>query len=202
MANPVDICNLALSLLGEDAIITSINPPDGSSEAGHCSRWYPVALKKVFEDGNWTFATTTAKLVEMSAAPTGEHSYAYAMPSKLARVQCLLDVNLNPVPFVREVDAGVVVFLTDTPAVWVKFVQYVTSETVDYPIYFVECVVLRLAAYLVGVIRRTDTQTQVASNLLKQYEDYLHRALSQDVSSATHNLALRRIPSGIRRRSV
>ena len=49
MATSVDICNLALSILGDDATVVSITPPAGSDQAGHCARWYPVALRRIGE---------------------------------------------------------------------------------------------------------------------------------------------------------
>ena len=43
MASAVDICNLALSHLGDTATVASLDPPEGSAQAEHCARFYPVA---------------------------------------------------------------------------------------------------------------------------------------------------------------
>ena len=36
MSSDVDICNLALARLGDEANIVSISPPDQSAQAGYC----------------------------------------------------------------------------------------------------------------------------------------------------------------------
>ena len=43
MATEVDICNLALAHLGDDATIASLNPPEGSAQAEKAARFYPIA---------------------------------------------------------------------------------------------------------------------------------------------------------------
>ena len=43
MASDVDVCNLALAHLGDEATVASISPPEGSAQAGHCARFYPMA---------------------------------------------------------------------------------------------------------------------------------------------------------------
>ena len=43
MATEVDICNLALAHLGDDATIASIKPPEGSAQAEKSARFYPIA---------------------------------------------------------------------------------------------------------------------------------------------------------------
>ena len=43
MATEVDICNLALAHLGDDATIATIKPPEGSAQAEKAARFYPIA---------------------------------------------------------------------------------------------------------------------------------------------------------------
>lgn len=75
----LDICNLALSHLGDAAEITSISPPDGSAQAAHCSRFYPVARDSMLDMRSWTFATRRKALVPMDNTRT-EWDYAYIVP--------------------------------------------------------------------------------------------------------------------------
>ena len=49
MASVVDICNQALSHLGDSATVASIDPPEGSAQAEHCARFYPAALAALLE---------------------------------------------------------------------------------------------------------------------------------------------------------
>jgi hypothetical protein len=82
MASEVDICNMALSHLGSDAIVSSIDPVDGSVEAGHCARFYPQARVELLEAHSWRFARTRAELAEV-ANVSEVWAYAYALPSDM-----------------------------------------------------------------------------------------------------------------------
>ena len=62
MASEVDICNMALAHFGQDASIDAIDPPDGSAEAEHASRFYPMARDALLERHAWPFAVRFATL--------------------------------------------------------------------------------------------------------------------------------------------
>lgn len=49
MASEVDICNLALARLGDNATVASIDPPEGSAQAEHCARFYAIARDSLLE---------------------------------------------------------------------------------------------------------------------------------------------------------
>ncbi len=79
MASVVDICNLALAHLGDNATIASIDPPEGSAQAEHCQRFYPIARDTLLEMHSWSFATKRAYGAEVENTwPMWQ--YAYAMP--------------------------------------------------------------------------------------------------------------------------
>jgi hypothetical protein len=80
LASVADICNVALSAVGADAVVTSISPPDGSVEAGHCARFYPLARKLMIETGPCVFALKRAELAEVDNA-SEVWSYAYVLPA-------------------------------------------------------------------------------------------------------------------------
>ena len=60
MATEIDICNLALAHLGDDATIASIKPPEGSAQAEHAARYYPIARNSLLESHTWNFAAKRA----------------------------------------------------------------------------------------------------------------------------------------------
>lgn len=62
MPSAVTICNLALAHLGDSATVSSIDPPEGSAQAEHCARFYPVALGLLLEAHPWNFATKRSRL--------------------------------------------------------------------------------------------------------------------------------------------
>jgi hypothetical protein len=80
MASAVSICNLALSHLGDTATVSAIDPPEGSAQAQHCARFYPIARDALLEMAAWNFATKRATLAELTNTST-EWLYAYALPS-------------------------------------------------------------------------------------------------------------------------
>ncbi len=50
MASPVDISNLALSHIGAEALVSAIDPPDGSREAGLCAQFWPLVRTEVLDE--------------------------------------------------------------------------------------------------------------------------------------------------------
>lgn len=92
MASSVDICNLALAYLGDTATVASLNPPDGSAQAQHCARFYPIARTSALEMAAWDFATKRASLAQVDNSwPMWQ--FAYAMPSDAMSVLAILHSN-------------------------------------------------------------------------------------------------------------
>jgi len=89
MASVVDICNLALAHLGDNATIASIDPPEGSAQAEHCQRFYPIARDTLLEMHSWSFATKRAYGAEVENTwPMWQ--YAYAMPGDASDIIAVL----------------------------------------------------------------------------------------------------------------
>ena len=65
MASETDICNLALARLGDAALVSSISPPDGSAQAGHCAAFYPMVRDYLLERYAWSFSLTRAALTQL-----------------------------------------------------------------------------------------------------------------------------------------
>ena len=206
MATAVDICNLSLSLLGDSATVTSINPADGSPQSGHCARWYPFALRKVLEQHDWSFAVRRVRLAELSSFKTEiyDWDHAYGLPSDCLRVIRAYDPDLR-VPEEFEVENNVSnksrVLLTNAKECVISYVAYVDTPTI-FPVYFIQAVTLLLASYLVGPLKRADTTSQLAQGLLQQYQQVLQDAINQDCKTAIHRAARRRLPDSLRVREV
>lgn len=84
MASDVDVCNMALAHFGSEAVVTSINPPDGSVEAGHCKRFFALARQQALEMATFSWTKKRAQLAAVTN-PSTVWKYAYALPS-----DCLL----------------------------------------------------------------------------------------------------------------
>jgi len=66
MASVAQICNMALSHIGSDARVSTIDPPDGSVEAGYCATFYDLVRTELLEPGNWRFTLKRASLAEIT----------------------------------------------------------------------------------------------------------------------------------------
>lgn len=81
----VDISNLALGFIGDDATVSNLNPPEGSAQAEHCARFYPMARDAVLEMHDWGFNTQRTSPALIGSTIT-EWLYAYQLPSDCLRV--------------------------------------------------------------------------------------------------------------------
>lgn len=176
MASEVDICNLALGHLGDNATVASLEPPEGSAQAEHCARFYPVARDAVLELHPWNFATKRALLAEINPMYT-QWAHAYVQPSDCLQVLAVLDPAstsdyssaipapysqsglsntglgiYTPQDFVCETDdEGREIILTNQADALVRYVSFVTDTTRFSPL-FVTTLSWHLASLLAGPI--------------------------------------------------
>lgn len=165
MANAVDICNLALSHLGSDAVVTSISPPDGSVEAGRCAQFYPLARKVMLSSTNWSFATKRVALAEV-ANPSNVWLFAYAQPA-----DCLKPINIFKLGAEEEdtadyeIEDGII--LTNESGAVLKYIRDVT-DTTKYISPFVSALSWMLASYLAGPTIKGAAGANAATSLLER----------------------------------
>lgn len=81
MPSSVDAVNIALGHLGSDAQVSSIDPPDGSAEAGNGKRFLPVARREMIEAQEWRFSVKRAPLALLATNPSARWAFAYALPA-------------------------------------------------------------------------------------------------------------------------
>lgn len=86
MTTAVALNNLALAHLGDDATVSSIDPPEGSAQAEHCAQFYPIARNSLLEMHPWKFAMRRAALAVEELDPVSQWAFAYALPSNLIQV--------------------------------------------------------------------------------------------------------------------
>lgn len=165
MASETDICNLALSHLGDEASVVTIDPPEGSPQADHCARFYPIARDATLEMMAPTFAVRRASTGALTS-PTPAWAYAYAVPAQCLRVLAVLPADATsdtldalgtvPRPFAKEtLDDGTEVVLTDEPEAVIKFVARVT-DTAKFTPLVVLTISHHLAAMLAGPVLKGD----------------------------------------------
>lgn len=168
MTSPVDIANAAIANVGGANLVSSIDPPDGSVEAGHCATFYPRARTRMLEAVKPSFAQRRARLALSSTNDSEVWAYAYVRPSDCLKPLRVLDgvtaslidstgfiSAVTPVlgderdsaPFQLE---GEVIYSNEPDAVLVYVFDQV--DTTRWTPLFVECVEALLASYLAGVL--------------------------------------------------
>ncbi len=189
---------MALALLGDSATVTSINPPEGSAQASHCSRFYPMARDALFEMSSWGFSTVRANLSQVTNNFT-MWTYAYQVPSNMVNSLAVLDsaagddyavpylqsytpfgVQLSgrsvyePQPYAVEFDPdlGVEVILTNQENACLRYTQVVTDTTLFSPT-FVTTLAYFLASFLAGPIIKGDAGMTVSSAMMKKTMEML-----------------------------
>lgn len=185
MASVVDICNLALAHLGEDATISSIDPPEGSAEAEHAATFYPMARDALLEMHEWRFATKRV-LLALTASDTFEWGYAYALPSGMLRALAVLPETSSAEDdgedFDQQLDADdVQIILTNCEDASLKYTARVT-DTTRFPPLFVEALSWLLASHLAGPIIKGQQGREVAAGCLKTAMGFLSQAKVSDAN--------------------
>lgn len=79
----VDVCNSALTMLGED-VIASLE--DGSTRAVLCNQHFHKQRNAVLRRYPWNFALKRQTLAALVASPDWGYSYQYPLPSDCLRV--------------------------------------------------------------------------------------------------------------------
>ena len=204
MATEIDICNLALAHLGDDATIASIKPPEGSAQAEHAARYYPIARNSLLESHTWNFAakraslaTTTNTLEQWEYAyvapadmmtpvaiisPTAQNDYATRMSSgdtpggiTSNYSPTILAGHYTPQQFAVE---GIYIYTNQENAL-LRYQSLVTDSTTFSPL-FVVTLAWHLASMLAGPIIKGDQGMAQAKRCTEMMRNYLASAKQQD----------------------
>lgn len=207
MASETDICNMALSHIGDEATVSSIDPPEGSAQADHCARWYPIARDMLIQEHEWSFAKRRIQLAEVTY-PYAMWQHAYAYPDDCLKIFAILppgapndySIGLPPQPcpypfyghaiipggaympqeFDTETDAdGNQIILTNQPEALARYVVRVTDTTKFSPM-VVMAISRLLASLLAGPVIKGSEGAQVAAGQFTAYQRALAEAITAD----------------------
>lgn len=196
MASEIDICNAALSLLGDNATVASINPPEGSAQAAHCKRFYPMARDQLVQMHPWNFATKKAA-GSLITSTNSAWQYSYAKPNNALFVFAVLppgalDDYSQPIPGATRVDntgaiytpfpympmyqtmpfamelndADTEVIFTNQEGAYIRYIQR-TTDAGRFPPLFVTALSRLLAHFLAGPVIKGDVGMKVGVEMLK-----------------------------------
>lgn len=195
----VDICNLALSYLGDEATVTSVFPPEGSVQARMCAGAYPYALQSLLEESDWTFASKQVELARLAGKQTDGWRYAYALPSDCLRVRtvrCLsrpmralpLGLTFAPnqaattdVDYAVGISGDVRAVLTDSPSVLVRYTANIRNTDL-MSAHFKLALSYRLASMIAGKRIGGVEGARYAQFFKKEEEQALTKAKNFDAS--------------------
>lgn len=197
MASDVDVCNIALSHIGDEAEVIAISPPDGTTQSTHCGRFYPMARNQLLEMHTWSFATVRVSLALVAAGAPSQWLYAYAMPAK-----CLRPLGVFPPDasddargedFIVESDSdGNGVIYTNVQSAVLRYVRLV-EDTTKFTPGFVTALGRLLASFLAGPIVKGTTGIQVAQAQLKVFMVELASAKALDANSGQRSAYSNRV---------
>jgi hypothetical protein len=208
VATEVDLCNLALSHLGDNATIASINPPEGSAQAEHCARFYPFARDSLLEMHTWGFATKRIQLALLSANTGTEWDFEYAVPNDAVNLIAVIDPTASddysqtlenqavtaggsyvPQAYSAEIsDTGAQVILTDLENAELRYTSLVV-DTGSFSPLFNMTLSWHLASLLAGPILKGEAGQQAESRCLKTMQYYLSQAVESDAGQRRINPA-------------
>lgn len=210
MASVVDICNLALGHLGDSATVASIDPPEGSAQAEHCARFYPIARDSLLEMAYWNFAMRRVSLANVTNN-WPEWKYAYAVPGDVLNVVAIhpsdahddyatsfvptdtpfWSHNYSPVvaagryvpqPFTIEMDEfGTPILYTNTENAIMRYSAYVTDPTQFSPLFTIT-LSWHLASMLAGPVIKGDAGAAEAKRCAQMMAAYQAQAEISDAN--------------------
>ena len=197
MATDIDICNLALAHLGDDATVASIDPPEGSAQATHCARFYPICRAALQDKNNWSFCTTRASLSLMSATPLSGWLYAYAVPSDAVNILSILKPgstdDFDPQTYdMEQLPDGTSVIYANVANAVCRYTRHVTDPS-KFPPLFTEALAWLLASQLAGPVLKGDSGRAATASAYQMFTALFNQAATSDAAQRrvdpTHNVS-------------
>ena len=172
MASEVDICNIALSNLGERPIN---DRTDENQRARACDNRFDDVRDLVLRSHIWNCALKREGPLPSSAtAPSWGYDYAYPKPAEMLR---LIAVKENEHAFKIEGDN----IVTDSSTLNILYIERVT-DTAKYDSLLVQAIALRLAT---EIGQDLTGKTELKENLMRKYREVLSEARSADAAEGT-----------------
>lgn len=211
MASEVQIANLALSHLGDDATVSNLNPPEGSAQAQHCAQFYPIARDTILEMHPWNFATKRV-IPALIASTTTEWDYSYAAPTDALTLFAVMPPNAAddysapaypptsvygnnfPIdfmfaskyqtqPFSVETSPtdGTAIIYTDQPEAHIRYIARITDTTKFSPLFTLSLSWL-LASFLAGPLYKGDVGAAMGKNCYQMFMQMFGQAAKSDAN--------------------
>lgn len=185
MASVIEICNIALSRLGNSRTINSLT--EQSKEAGVCSLHYEPARDAVLSDFDWSFATKRVALAD-TGAPPPDWQYAYRYPTDCMRIIELMVPGMRNVPSRLRIEyttgsdadgTGKLIY-TEQEMAWLKYVGLVTDPNM-YDAVFRDALSWRMAGEMAMSLT---SGPQLGQNAMTMYAQVIRSAGSRSMNES------------------
>ena len=165
MPSAVEICNLALSYIG-DSSISALS--DSNDRARACNIHYEVQRDATLRAHPWNFAIKREALAQDSGWSDDEWTYAYELPSDYLRM--LSPVEEYPGEIEYAIENNLVLCNDDT--LTIKYIAQIT-DTGYFDSIFVDVLAQRLAASLAMALSK---QKKLVDMMWQAYNQKLNEA--------------------------
>jgi len=209
MQNEVSIVNAALSRIGYTGVVSSISPPDPSTEAQQAAIFYPIARDRALTGGSWSFNSKRIAPPRMEQAPLFGWSYAFAIPDDCLQIVGVYDSSFaghdvfrfqsadpsnEPLPpqifrnvrplasdyYANELlENGQRVIYSNHPSIFIKYRARITNPTV-FPLDFSDAVSWFLAGDLAGVLIKGEAGMRITRECMQTGYSLLNSANGRD----------------------
>lgn len=179
MASSTEICNLALTMIGQEPVVTL---DDTTKGARLCKRWYNPVLEAELRGYPWTFAMKRAVLsplydkglAEFPPVPELSKSYVFQLPT-----DCIRIANLN-VPYDQYTLEGNKIY-ADTDTLYIRYVSKPESSALFDPQFVM---VLACAIAIELCIPLTDDQDLLTKLLSRKEQLVSHARNTQSIEAS------------------
>lgn len=180
----VDICNLALSRIGNSIPVVTITGTTTTNQEAVCKLLYPIVRDLVLRDAPWECAQKSATLAGAATGPQG-WAYQYTYPSDCAKVLKVMGTASprvdEPQPFEIIVVSGVRKICTNQAAAVARYTALITD-----PAEFDQTFINALAYYLASeVAMPLSASPDAAKASLAAYEAIKARVATEQLPETT-----------------
>ncbi len=192
MATEISIANLALSHLGDDATVASLNPPEGSAQAEHCALFLPMARDVMLELHDWKFARRRASLA-LRTETNDAWQYVYAEPADCVRILKVLpygyayDDNETEMFETGIADDGTPLIYTNTENSTLIYTSQVVNPA-RWPPLFVSALTWLLASYVAGPLIKGDEGKKAGLDAYQVFLGEASRAMGSNANQVRQRI--------------
>ncbi|WGL96483.1 hypothetical protein [Arsenophonus nasoniae] len=186
MASEIEICNLALSRVGNSRFINSFR--EKRKEAEQCSLHYPHCRDTVLTDFPWNFALKRIALADSGNSPP-EWQYAYSYPTDCMKAIAIIrpgdkyslpDQAINFQVGSDEAGTSKLIYC-DQPKAWLRYVARVTDVNM-FDAIFIDALAWRLSAELA---RSLASNANIGNESFQLYQLAIENAAAHSLSESS-----------------